>query len=217
MTRTSRTNIGQGHLSSGRTSRTSRTPLKGGVRYVRDAVQSQTPSMGDPCDAVAILGIDPGLRATGWGAIAIDGSHLTLIGAGTITTVATDDLGIRLAAIHRGLDEVLGKIEPSEVAVEQTFVSANGQSTLKLGQARGIAMLAPAARGIPVAEYAPTLVKKTVVGAGHADKKQIRRMVQVLLPGATDGSEHAFDALAIAICHASHRRAAQFNANSEAA
>lgn len=157
--------------------------------------------------AVTILGIDPGLRATGWGAIAADGSRLSFLASGTIASVAKAPLAERLAALYRGLNEVLDAVAPHEAAVEQTFVSRDGAATLKLGQARGIALLVPSLGGVPVAEYAPNLVKKTVVGAGHADKHQIRHMVKMLLPKAEATTEHAFDALAIAICHASHRRA----------
>jgi len=156
--------------------------------------------------ATTILGIDPGLRATGWGAIAADGSRLSFVAAGTIASVAAEPLAMRLAALYRGLAEVLDIIAPQEAAVEQTFVSRDGAATLKLGQARGIALLAPSLCGVPVAEYAPNLVKKTVVGAGHADKRQIRHMVKMLLPRVEASTEHAFDALAVAICHASHRR-----------
>ncbi len=156
--------------------------------------------------AITILGIDPGLRSTGWGAIAADGSRLSFVAAGTISSAASDPLAERLAALYRGLSAVLEAIAPQETAVEQTFVSRDGAATLKLGQARGIALLAPSMCGLPVAEYAPNLVKKTVVGAGHADKHQIRHMVKMLLPRADATTEHAFDALAIAICHASHRR-----------
>lgn len=155
---------------------------------------------------VIIVGIDPGLQATGWGAIAVDGSALVFRGAGTVTSRADAPLCQRLAALYDGLGAMLDEIAPDEAAVEATFVSRDGAATLKLGQARGIALLAPARRGLPVAEYAPNLVKKTVVGAGHADKRQIRHMVTMLLPRVTARSEHAFDALAVAICHASHRR-----------
>lgn len=156
---------------------------------------------------MVILGIDPGLRATGWGAIAATGSMLSFVAAGTIRSAAGDALALRLAAIYEGLCQVLATVDPQEAAVEQTFVSKDGAATLKLGQARGVALLAPAARGLAVAEYAPTLVKKAVVGAGRADKSQMRFMVSRLLPKATGDSEHAFDALGVAICHASHRRA----------
>lgn len=162
--------------------------------------------------AIIILGIDPGLRATGWGAIAVQGSRLSFVGAGTISSGAGDPLGERLATLYRGLTDVLDLIVPQEAAVEQTFVSRDGAATLKLGQARGIAVLAPSLSGIPVAEYAPNLVKKTVVGAGHADKRQIRHMVKMLLPKVDATTEHAFDALAVAICHASHRRSLEYAA-----
>ena len=156
--------------------------------------------------AVIILGIDPGLRATGWGAIEAEGSRLAFIASGTIASRADTPLATRLAALYEGLSAVLAHHAPHEAAVEQTFVSRDGAATLKLGQARGIALLAPALAKVPVAEYAPNLVKKTVVGAGHADKRQIRHMVKMLLPRADAATEHAFDALAVAICHASHRR-----------
>ncbi|MCF3932066.1 crossover junction endodeoxyribonuclease RuvC [Acuticoccus sp. M5D2P5] len=159
--------------------------------------------------AVIILGIDPGLRTTGWGAIRVDGSALAFVGSGSISSDPAADLCDRLASLYQGLSSILAEIQPDEAAVEQTFVSRDGAATLKLGQARGIALLAPAMAGVSVAEYAPNLVKKTVVGAGHADKRQIRHMVSMLLPKATARTEHAFDALAIAICHASHRRSRQ--------
>ncbi|MEO1103929.1 MAG: crossover junction endodeoxyribonuclease RuvC [Pseudomonadota bacterium] len=156
---------------------------------------------------VTILGIDPGLRATGWGAICAQGSRLTYLGSGTIVSLPAAPLATRLATLYEGLVSVLADQQPHEAAVEQTFVSRDGAATLKLGQARGIALLAPALAQVPVAEYAPNLVKKTVVGAGHADKRQIRHMVKMLLPKADATTDHAFDALAVAICHASHRRA----------
>jgi len=162
--------------------------------------------------AVIILGIDPGLRATGWGAIRADGSALAFVAAGTLSSAAHDALAARLAALYTALAAVLADVAPHEAAVEKTFVSRDGAATLKLGHARGIALLAPAIAGVPVAEYAPNLVKKTVVGAGHADKRQIRHMVRHLLPRADTGDEHACDALAIAICHASHRRSARIAA-----
>jgi crossover junction endodeoxyribonuclease RuvC len=159
--------------------------------------------------AVIIMGIDPGLRATGWGAIRADGPRLAFLGAGTIASPAQGAMGDRLAALYRGLEAVLGEHAPHEAAVETTFVSRDGAATLKLGHARGIALLAPALCGISEADYAPNLVKKAVVGAGHADKRQIRHMVSRLLPRADARSEHAWDALAVAICHASHRGAAR--------
>ena len=122
---------------------------------------------------VRILGIDPGLRRTGWGVIEIDGNRLAFVGCGSVEPPEGLPLASRLLAIHEGLAAVLGDFRPAEAAVEQTFVNKDGVATLKLGQARGVAMLAPAMFGISVAEYAPNQVKKTVVGAGHADKNQI--------------------------------------------
>ncbi|KQW21191.1 Holliday junction resolvase [Afipia sp. Root123D2] len=156
--------------------------------------------------AIRILGIDPGLRRTGWGVIDVDGNRLIYVGCGSVESRDTLSLSERLLAIHEGLARVLGDFRPAEAAVENTFVNKDGASTLKLGQARGVAMLAPALFGISVAEYAPNQVKKTVVGAGHADKNQIRVMLGVLLPKAHPPSADAADALAIAITHAHHRQ-----------
>jgi crossover junction endodeoxyribonuclease RuvC len=157
---------------------------------------------------VRILGIDPGLRRTGWGVIEIDGNRLVFVGCGSVEPVDTLSLANRLLAIHEGLSAVLGDFNPAEAAVEQTFVNKDGVATLKLGQARGVAMLAPAMFGISVAEYAPNQVKKTVVGAGHADKSQIMVMLKILLPKADPKSADAADALAVAITHAHHRQSA---------
>ena len=156
--------------------------------------------------AIRILGIDPGLRRTGWGVIDVEGNRLVFVGCGTVETRETLPLSVRLVAIHDGLSRVLGDFNPAEAAVEQTFVNKDAVATLKLGQARGVAMLAPAMFGLSVAEYAPNQVKKTVVGAGHADKNQIRVMLGVLLPKADPKSADAADALAIAITHAHHRQ-----------
>jgi crossover junction endodeoxyribonuclease RuvC len=161
--------------------------------------------MGPP---IRILGIDPGLRRTGWGVIDVDGNRLTFVGCGSVATHDKAALAVRLVTIHDGLVEVIERYRPAEAAVEATFVNKDATATLKLGQARGIAMLIPARAGIEVAEYAPNLVKKTIVGAGHSDKTQIRMMVGVLLPKADPQSEDAADALAIAVCHAHHRGAA---------
>ena len=155
---------------------------------------------------VRILGIDPGLRRTGWGVIDVEGNRLMFVACGSVETRETLPLAERLVAIHQGLTQVLGEFSPLEAAVEQTFVNKDGVATLKLGQARGVAMLAPAMFGISVAEYAPNQVKKTVVGAGHADKAQIRMMLGVLLPKAAPKTADAADALAIAITHAHHRQ-----------
>ena len=154
---------------------------------------------------IRILGIDPGLRRTGWGLIKSEGNRLIHIACGSVETGERDDLGTRLLAIHDGLIAVIERYQPQEAAVEATFVNSNAAATLKLGQARGIAMLVPAKAGLSVAEYAPNVVKKTVVGAGHGEKSQIRMMIGVLLPKADPQSEDAADALAIAICHAHHR------------
>ena len=154
---------------------------------------------------VRILGIDPGLRRTGWGVVETCGNRLTFIGCGSVEPPDNLPLARRLLAIHQGLTNVLGEFEPAEAAVEQTFVNKDGVATLKLGQARGVAMLSPAMFGIAVSEYAPNQVKKTVVGAGHADKNQILAMLKLLLPKADPKSPDAADALAIAITHAHHR------------
>jgi crossover junction endodeoxyribonuclease RuvC len=157
--------------------------------------------------AVRIIGIDPGLRRTGWGLIESAGSRLTFIAAGTIRPREDAPLPDRLADLFAGLCDAIETWTPSEAAVEQTFVNKDARATLKLGQARGIALLAPARAGISIAEYAPNAVKKSVVGSGHADKAQIRAMLRILLPRATPDSDDAADALAIAITHAHHRGA----------
>jgi len=154
-----------------------------------------------------IIGIDPGLQKTGWGIIAVDGNRLGYVGCGVVKTDAGLSLANRLVEIHDGLNEILGRFDIDEAAVEETFVNVNAASTLKLGQARAVALLVPALKSMPVAEYKPNLVKKTVVGAGHAAKGQIRMMVKTLLPGTDVLSEDAADALAVAICHAHHRGA----------
>lgn len=159
-------------------------------------------------EVIRILGLDPGLRRTGWGVIEAEGTRLTYIGCGTILPPEAAPMGARLAHLHSGLLDVLTRFSPQEAAVEETFVNMNPASTLKLGQARGVVMLAPAQMGLLVAEYAPLLVKKSVVGAGRAEKAQVRMMVAMLLPKAAPESEDAADALAVAITHAHHRGAA---------
>lgn len=154
---------------------------------------------------VRILGIDPGLRKTGWGVIAVDGARLSFIACGSVEPDPSGEMGARLAALHEGLRQVVVDHAPDEAAVEETFVNADARSALKLGAARGVAMLVPAQAGLSVAEYAPNHVKKTVVGAGHAEKQQIRAMIKVLLPKAIVKTEDAADALAIALCHAQNR------------
>lgn len=150
---------------------------------------------------VRILGVDPGLRSTGWGVIESAGNSLVFIASGTIPTNAKAALALRLNELYDGLEAVLREYAPQEAAVETTFVNRDAAATLKLGQARGIALLVPARAGIPVAEYAPNAVKKSVTGTGHGDKKQIQMMVRTLMPKADFSSEHAADALAVAICH----------------
>lgn len=143
----------------------------------------------------------------GWGVIESDGPRLSYIACGTVTSDAATPLCSRLAELFAGLEGVLSHWTPAEAAVEETFVNRDAIATLKLGQARGIALLVPARAGLPVAEYAPNMVKKTVVGSGHAEKAQIRAMIGFLLPKATPNSDDAADALAIAITHAHHRQA----------
>ena len=156
---------------------------------------------------IRILGVDPGLRATGWGVIDAAGSRLSFVGCGSIETDARASLAERLAAIHRLLTGLVEREGPHEAAVEETFVNRDPQSALKLGQARGVALATLALTGLPVAEYAANLIKKTVVGAGHAEKRQVAMMVRMLLPASTAATPDAADALAVAICHAQHRAA----------
>ncbi len=158
---------------------------------------------------IRIIGLDPGLRRTGWGVIEQTGTRLTYIASGTVLPSEKGEMGARLAELYRLLTDVLERFTPHEAAVEETFVNVNPASTLKLGQARGVVMLVPALMGLSVAEYAPLLVKKSVVGAGRAEKAQVRMMVSVLLPKAAPSSEDESDALAIAITHAHHRGAAE--------
>ncbi|MBK1625072.1 crossover junction endodeoxyribonuclease RuvC [Afifella marina DSM 2698] len=167
---------------------------------------------------IRIIGIDPGLRRTGWGVVDMSGTRLAFVASGTVRSDDGGALCDRLAALYDGLVAVISKHGPGEAAVEHTFVNRDAGATLKLGQARGIALLAPAKAGLKVAEYAPNMVKKSVVGAGHAQKGQIRTMVSILMPKATFDSDDAADALAIAICHAHHRGSvvAQAETTSEA-
>jgi len=159
---------------------------------------------------ILILGLDPGLRHTGWGVVHVAGHHLRFVAAGTIDPPAALPMASRLAELAAGLREVLAIHQPDEAAVEETFVNGNARSALKLGQARGIALLAPAEAGLPVHEYAANLIKKTVTGYGHADKHQIQTMMRMLLLGYdTTLAADAADALAIAVCHAHHRNAQQ--------
>lgn len=158
-----------------------------------------------------VLGIDPGLRNLGWGIIDVAGSKLSHVANGICHSFASDgegDLALRLVSLHSQLTEVLRQYAPDAAAVEHTFVNKDAVATLKLGQARGIALLVPAQFGLTVGEYAPNAVKKTVVGVGHADKGQVDHMVKVQLPGVKIAGPDAADALAIAICHAHHLQSA---------
>ena len=155
---------------------------------------------------VRIIGIDPGLRRTGWGVVESDGVRLSYVASGLLTSTADADLAYRLRELFEGIASVIASHKPQEAAVEETFVNENARATLKLGQARGMALLAPAMGGLVVAEYPPNLVKKSVTGAGHAEKRQIEAMIAILLPCARCKSADEADALAIAICHANHRQ-----------
>jgi crossover junction endodeoxyribonuclease RuvC len=152
-----------------------------------------------------IIGLDPGLQHTGWGVIDQEGSRLSFVAAGRISSVASQPLAERLAEIHAGLNAVIDAHQPQTAAVEETFVNKNPTSTLKLGLARGVALLTPALYKLQVYEYPANLIKKSVVGAGHAGKEQVKMMVRVLLPASSSvSSADAADALAVAICHAHH-------------
>jgi crossover junction endodeoxyribonuclease RuvC len=158
--------------------------------------------------AIRIIGIDPGLRRTGWGVVETLGNELHFVAAGTVRSGDKQALATRLCQLHDGLSSVIRDMAPSEAAVEATFVNKDAAATLKLGQARGVAMLVPALAGLVVAEYAPNAVKKAVIGVGHGEKRQIHMMVKVLMPRAQFDTDDAADALAIAICHAHHRQSA---------
>ena len=152
-----------------------------------------------------LLGLDPGLRTTGWGIIDVDGNRLSHVADGAVRPAPGASLADRLAELYAGLELVIAAHRPDEAAVEETFVNRNPASTLKLGQARGVVLLAPARAGLAVAEYPANLVKKSLVGAGHAAKQQVAMMVRTLLPNAAPETADAADALAVAICHAHHR------------
>jgi crossover junction endodeoxyribonuclease RuvC len=156
---------------------------------------------------IRILGIDPGLQNTGWGVIEALGSRLSFVACGRVSSETGATVSERLRQLHQGLTQVIVDYAPIEAAVEETFVNRDPQSALKLGQARGVALAIPALAGLHVEEYAANLVKKTIVGNGHADKRQIALMVRVLLPASAPTSADAADALAVAICHAQHRSA----------
>ncbi len=155
-----------------------------------------------------VLGIDPGLVKMGWGVISVEGSRLSHVANGVCRS-GGGSLAARLVALHDQLEDVIADHAPDAAAVEQTFVNTNGAATLKLGQARGIALLVPARAGLEVGEYAPNAIKKAVVGVGHADKDQIAHMIGLQLPGVALAGPDAADALAIAICHAHHLQSAR--------
>lgn len=155
-----------------------------------------------------LIGLDPGLRLTGWGVIEVEGNRLRHVAHGVVKVAPAGTLAERLRELFEGVAGVIEAQCPIEAAVEETFVNVNPGSTLKLGQARGVVMLAPARAGLEVFEYSANLVKKSVVGAGHADKNQIAMMVSRLLPGVVAKADAA-DALAVAICHAHHRATAR--------
>jgi crossover junction endodeoxyribonuclease RuvC len=158
---------------------------------------------------IRIIGIDPGLRRTGWGIVESDGPRLSYVASGHITSDSEDVLAYRLRELYQGLIEVLARYSPHEAAIEETFVNKDARATLKLGQARGMALLAPAQKGLRIAEYPPNVVKKTVTGTGHGEKHQVAAMIGFLLPKARFDNADEADALAIAICHASHRATAR--------
>lgn len=156
-----------------------------------------------------VLGLDPGLRTTGWGVIDMVDNRLRHVADGVVRSDDRLSLAERLTQLHQGVRAVIAEWAPEEAAVEETFVNKNPESTLKLGQARGAVLLAPALMGLPVGEYAPALVKQAVVGTGRAAKEQVGMMVRTLLPGCQVASPDAADALAVAICHAHHRTTAR--------
>ncbi|HXQ49637.1 MAG TPA: crossover junction endodeoxyribonuclease RuvC [Stellaceae bacterium] len=164
-----------------------------------------------------LLGLDPGLRRTGWGVIDAMGNRLVYVADGVVRVSEKQPLAERLSALFRGLGEVLDRFAPDAAAVEESFVNKNPASTLKLGVARGVVLLAPAERGIAVHEYSANLIKKSVVGAGHAEKTQVQMMVRRLLPGCRLATADSADALAVAICHAHHAATRARIANAEAA
>lgn len=151
---------------------------------------------------IRILGLDPGLRHTGWGVIDVNGNRLSFVASGALHTDEKQTLSHRLEVLHDGILAVIGTWKPDEAAVEETLANKNPASTMKLGMARGIALLVTARSGLTVEQYLPMIVKKSVVGTGHADKTQVQHMVRMLLPGSQATSADAADALAVAICHA---------------
>jgi crossover junction endodeoxyribonuclease RuvC len=167
-----------------------------------------------PDPSLRLLGLDPGLLRTGWGVIEVRGNRLTYVADGVVEVPGKRPLAERLVDLFRRIGDVIGRFEPDQAAVEESFVNKNPASTLKLGVARGVVLLAPAERGIPVSEYSTNLIKKSVVGVGHAEKAQVQMMVRRLLPGCLATSADAADALAAAICHAHHAQTARVVARS---
>ncbi len=153
-------------------------------------------------EKIRVIGLDPGLRYTGWGVIEMHGTKLYHLANGAIHTDTKSDLANRLLQLEQGLDIIFEEYRPDYAAVEQSFVNRDAVASLKLGHARAISLLVPARGGVPLAEYAPTMIKRSIVGTGHANKEQISAMVQLLLPQAKPKNEHAADALAVAITHA---------------
>lgn len=158
---------------------------------------------------IRLLGLDPGLRYTGWGIVEAEGNRLRYVADGVVASDASESLACRLRALHDGLAVLIARYQPDEAAVEEVFVNRNGASTLKLGQARGVVLLAPALAGLEVGEYSTRAIKKAVVGTGAATKEQVAMMVRQMLPAAIMKRADASDALAVAICHAHHRASAQ--------
>ena len=161
---------------------------------------------------IRLLGLDPGLQRTGWGVITVDGPRLGFVASGVVASAADEPLAARLLALYRGLEAVIARYDPAEVAVEETVVNKNALSSLELGHARGAVLLAAATAGLPVAEYAAKHVKRALTGTGAALKPQVAHMVQVLLPRAGPVTADAADALAVAVCHA-HNRATMARIN----
>jgi len=154
-----------------------------------------------------LIGLDPGLRNTGWGVIETDGVSVRHVADGVVRSDPNAAIAVRLTQLYDAVLELIERFGPDEAAVEETFVNRNPESTLKLGHARGVVLLAPAKAGLPVAEYSPKRVKKAVVGTGNAAKEQVQAMIAMLLPGAVIASPDAADALAVAICHAHYVQA----------
>lgn len=159
-----------------------------------------------------ILGLDPSLSSTGWGIVEIENNRLRYVADGFIKTNTKDSLPERLAVIHNTLNEIIKVYHPDEAAIEQVFLNENPMSTIKLGMARGVVILAPALFGLPITEYEPTKVKKALVGVGRAEKSQVETMVKVLLPGCKPKNNDSSDALAIAICHYNYRQVRRLTA-----